>query len=171
MRAQISWVLQIVGTKVVDVVAHRADETLAVRIPKMMGVRSHAIRTLFEVHRRLPRDLANVVSILDVQQQNCLTKVSEQRELSIRRQRGIVAGTDAVEMLDVELAFGPIKPQDAGAADEAIQIWSIQCVVNAKGLVSHRDSFFDSRGMSCRRRLRDQIDRNLRRFQSLRALA
>jgi hypothetical protein len=40
-------------------------------------------------------------------------------------------------MLDIELALWPIKPQYAGAADEAIQIWSIQCVVNAKGLISH----------------------------------
>src|SRR6266404_5106559 len=116
----------------------------------MMRVRAHAIRRFFEEHRGLTRDLANVVCILDVQQQNRLTKIPQQRELSIRRQRGIVAGTDAVEVLDVKLAFGPIKPQDAGAADEAIQIWSIQCVINAKGLVSHRDSLLDSRGMSCR---------------------
>jgi hypothetical protein len=40
-------------------------------------------------------------------------------------------------MFDVELALGPIKAQYPGAADEPVQVWSIEGVIDTKGLVAH----------------------------------
>src|SRR5215471_13972884 len=44
-------------------------------------------------------------------------------------------------MFDVELAFGPIKAKYSGAANQSVQVWPIQRVIDAKGLVAHLFSF------------------------------
>src|SRR5262252_3913082 len=137
MRTEIYRILKIVDRKVVEVITDRADEALAVRIPEVMGVRAHAVRTLFKIHRRLAGHFANVVAVFDVQQHDGLAEISQQRQLAVGRERRIVTRTYAVKMFDVEVAFGPIKAKYSGAANQPVQVWPIQRVVDAKGLVAH----------------------------------
>src|SRR5215813_9380964 len=98
-------------------VADCADETAAVRVPKMMRVGAHPVRALLEKHGGLATDLANVVSVFDVQEHDRLTEISQQRELAVRCEGWIVPGTNAVEVLDIDLSFRPVEPEDAGASD------------------------------------------------------
>src|SRR5437588_6143300 len=40
-------------------------------------------------------------------------------------------------MLDVELSFRPVEAQDARAADQPVEVWSIQSIINTKWLIAH----------------------------------
>src|SRR5262252_7473568 len=125
MWTEIHRVLKIVSREVIQVIADSADETGAVRVPQVMRVGAHAVRTLFKVHGRLPRYFANVVGVFDIQQHDRLAEVSQQRQLSVGRERRVVTGTYAVKMFDIELPFGPIETKYAGAANESIQVRAI----------------------------------------------
>lgn len=117
VRPEFLRILQIVHVEAIQVIADRADEVLAIGIPEMMRVRAHAIAALFKVHRRLARHFANVVRVFDVQQHDRLAEISQQRQLAVRRERRIVRRANAVEVLDIELALGPIETQHSRAAD------------------------------------------------------
>src|SRR5438309_6826490 len=40
-------------------------------------------------------------------------------------------------MFYVELSFGPIKSENARAADQSVEVWSIQSVIDTKWLIAH----------------------------------
>src|SRR5215813_15365211 len=121
-------------------VADGADETPAVRIPEMMCVRAHPVRALLEKHGRLARDFANVVSVFDVQEHDRLAEISQQCEFAVRCEGWVVPGTNAVEVLDIDLSFRPVEPEDAGASDQAVEIGAIQSVIDTKRLIRHNRS-------------------------------
>src|SRR5262249_44732335 len=55
--------------------------------------------------------------------------------------RRIVPGADAVKMPDIELSLRPVETEDSGAANQAVEVRTIQGEIDTKRLVSHSASF------------------------------
>jgi hypothetical protein len=52
-------------------------------------------------------------------------------------QRDVVGGTDTLIVLYMKISFRPIEPQDPGAADQPIQVWTVQCHKDAEPFIVH----------------------------------
>jgi hypothetical protein len=109
-----------------------------VGIPEVVGVGPQSVRALLEVLGRLASDDPHVARLPDVEQYDLLAEVPEQGELAAGRERHVVRRGDARVVLDMELPLRPVEPKDAGAADEAVEVWPVERHEHAEVLVGPR---------------------------------
>jgi hypothetical protein len=138
VRSQVHRALQVVDVESIQVLADGPDEVLVVRIPQVVRVGAQTVGGLLEIHGRLPADDAHVVRIGDIKQDDLLAEVAQQCQLSARRNRDVVGGADAVEVLDVCLLLGPIEAQHPCAANQSVEMDAIERHVGTEAFVVHR---------------------------------
>ena len=85
VRAEALRRFQIVDIETVDIVSDGSEESLVIGIPQMMCIGPQPVSAFFEVHRILACHDPHPGSLTDIEQEDLLAEIPQQRQFSVRR--------------------------------------------------------------------------------------